>query len=131
MPVFSKKSLERLATCHDDLQVVCHAAIKEMDFMVVCGHRGEADQNKAFAEGKSKLKYPDSKHNKTPSLAVDLAPVKLVDGKTIIDWNDIEAFRKLAVILLHIAGGRGIPLIWGGHWVKFKDYPHFELKKGD
>ena len=42
--------------------------------MIVCGHRNKEDQNKAFAEGKSKLKWPKGKHNKLPSQAVDAAP---------------------------------------------------------
>lgn len=128
MPQFSKKSQERLATCHPDLQAVCNAAIKEIDFAVICGHRGEADQNKAFAEGNSKVKYPNSRHNSMPSEAVDLAPVTYVNGKAIIDWNDIEAFRRLAMAMLHKAGDLGIPLEWGGGWTTFKDYPHFQLK---
>lgn len=130
MPSFSKKSLEKLSTCHDALQDICLEAIKQIDFAVICGHRTEADQNKAFAEGKSKLQYPNSKHNKTPSLAVDLAPVKYRDSKVYIDWEDIELFKKLAAHVLRIAAEKGILLVWGGNWVKFKDYPHYELKTG-
>ena len=127
MPVFSKISQERLSTCDPRLQEICNEAIKDFDFMVVCGHRGESDQNKAFSEGKSRLKYPDSKHNTTPSLAVDLAPLEHKDGKAVIPWDDIEAFRKLAMHIMNIANNKGIPLEWGGNWIKFKDYPHFQI----
>lgn len=127
MPKFSQKSLERLATCHPDLQDLCDEAIKTVDFMVICGHRGEAEQNKAFAEKKSKLKFPHSKHNKLPSHAVDLAPVKYMNGKVTIDWNDIKAFKTLAMHVINIANEKGLPLEWGGNWTKFKDYPHFQL----
>jgi len=127
MPRFSKTSLSRLETCHEMLQELCHEAIKDIDFVVVCGHRGEADQNRAWAEGKSKLKYPHSKHNKTPSHAVDLAPCNIVDSKTIIDWNDAKAFKVLAMYLINQANTKGYPLEWGGLWSKFKDLPHYQI----
>ncbi len=127
MPKFSKTSLKRLETCHPILQELCHEAIKDIDFMVICGHRGEEEQNKAFAEGKSKLKYPHSKHNKIPSLAVDIAPVAILNGKTVIDWNDIKKFRTLAMHMMNLANNKGYPLIWGGHFTTLKDFVHFEL----
>lgn len=127
MPKFSKTSLKRLETCHPILQELCHEAIKDIDFMVICGHRGEEEQNKAFAEGKSKLKYPHSKHNKIPSLAVDLCPVKYEGGKVVLDWDNTKAFKVLAMHLINQANNKGYPLEWGGLWPKFKDMPHFQL----
>jgi len=62
MPKFSKASMDRLKTCDIKLQVIALEAIKEFDFTVVCGYRGEKDQNEAFARGASKLKWPDSKY---------------------------------------------------------------------
>jgi len=87
---FGKSSLQRLRTCHDDLQLLCHAILEDMDITVLCGYRSEAEQNAAFAKGTSKLKFPRSKHNSFPSLAVDIAPVK--NGK--VDWNDIKLFER-------------------------------------
>ena len=129
MPHFSKASIDRLETCHPLLQEVCNEAIKDYDFMVVYGHREEADQNEAYATGRSKLKWPNSKHNSTPSIAVDLAPVKYVDGKATIPWNDIPEFRRMAMHIMNVANNKGISLEWGGSWVSFKDYPHFQLTK--
>lgn len=129
MAVFSKASEDKLSTCHPDLQKVCYEAIKDFDFMVVCGHRSESDQNKAFSEGKSKLKWPNSRHNSDPSEAVDLAPVEYHNGKATIPWNDIEAFRKLAMHILNVANNLGISLEWGGNWPSFKDMVHFQLFK--
>lgn len=127
MPKFSKLSLSRLETCHPILQELCHEAIKEIDFMVICGHRGEAEQNKAYAEGKSKLKYPRSKHNKSPSLAVDLCPVKFKGGKISLDWNNDRAFKVMAMQMLMLANRKSYPLEWGGNWIWFKDKPHFQI----
>jgi peptidoglycan L-alanyl-D-glutamate endopeptidase CwlK len=127
MPKFSKKSLERLSTCNHLLQYVANKAIKEMDFVVVCGHRGKKEQDEAYMKGFSKLKFPESKHNKLPSLAMDLAPCKVVNGKTTIDWTDIKAFQDLAKIIKRIADDQFIPIEWGGDWKGFKDMPHFQL----
>ena len=87
MPTFSKTSLDRLATCHEDLIIFCNEFIKHYDFAVICGHRGQEEQDKAYAQGFSKLKYPKSKHNSYPSLAVDLAPW---EGK--IDWGKNQMY---------------------------------------
>ena len=117
---FGKISAKRKSECHIDLQKVLDMAIKEYDFTILCGHRGEAEQNKAFKEGNSKLKFPNSKHNKSPSLAVDIAPYP-------IDWNNIDRFRELSIIIKRCAKEAGIKITWGGDWRTFKDYPHYEL----
>jgi len=119
MAKFGAKSLERLRTCHDDLQLLCHAILDEMDIMVLCGHRGEQDQNKAFAEGKSKLKFPKSKHNVTPSLAVDIAPYP-------VDWSDIARFEQMCEIAERLADKMGIEIRLGRDF-SFRDLVHIEL----
>lgn len=128
MPAFGKASQEKLATCDPRLQKVFNEVIKYFDCTVIEGHRGEAAQNKAFAEGKSKLKYPQSKHNKTPSLAADVLPYP-------IDWNDTNRMRYFAGFVVGIAATMGIKLRWGGDWNQntelkdnsFNDLPHFEI----
>lgn len=120
MPEFSKSSADKLATCDQRLQDVCNEAIKETDFTVVYGHRTREDQNLAYQTGKSRLNWPDSKHNSTPSMAVDLAPYP-------IDWNDLGRFHKLSEVIKRIAAEKNIPIEWGGDWKTFKDYPHFQL----
>lgn len=135
MPVFSKISKQRLATCHPHLQDLMNACIKEYDFAVICGHRGQIEQDLACRSGASKLKFPNSKHNCKPSMAVDIAPVKYKDGRVLIDWQDLGAFRDLADIVLSQAEEMGIMVRWGGDWDgnpdtpnRFNDLPHFELK---
>lgn len=120
MPSFSKRSLDNLATCHADLQKVAHEAIKTFDFTVIEGHRGEAAQNKAYAEQKSKLKYPNSKHNKKPSLAFDAAPYPL-------DWGDRKSFDTMGKHMKDAAKKVGVKIKWGGDFKDFYDGPHFEL----
>lgn len=128
MPTFSTQSLARLETCHPDLQLICHEVIKYFDFTVLEGHRGQEAQNKAFKEGRSKIKFPLGKHNKMPSLAVDIVPYP-------IDWEDENRFYYLAGLMMATAKKFDIPLRWGGCWKmdnnfagnKFDDLPHFEL----
>ena len=128
MAKFSMTSIKRLATCDARLQQIANAAIVKYDFTVLCGHRGEEDQNDAFERGTSKLKFPNSKHNKWPSRAMDLAPFP-------IDWDDIGRFKELAKIVLEEAKRIGVKVRWGADWdrdgdwrdEKFRDWPHFEL----
>jgi peptidoglycan L-alanyl-D-glutamate endopeptidase CwlK len=120
----SPESKERLETCHPKIKAVVYRAteLSPIDFTVLCGHRGQADQDAAFAAGNSKLKWPHGNHNKLPSLAVDLAPYP-------IDWKDLTRFGILAGAVLASARLLGVELSWGGQWTTFKDYPHFEIKE--
>lgn len=120
MPVFGNISLARLETCDERLQKIAHAAIKRMDFSVACGHRGEQEQNEAYARGFSKLKFPKSKHNSLPSRAMDLVPWP-------VDWADVDRFKELGQIVKEEAAKLGIKIQWGGDWPRFKDRPHYEL----
>ena len=120
MPSFSKSSLDHLKQCHPDLQKVAHECIKHYDFSVICGHRGKADQDKAVREGKSKAKWPTSKHNAQPSRAFDAVPVPL-------DWKNIASFNAMAGHMKTAARTVGVKIRWGGDFKGFFDGPHFEL----
>ena len=136
---FSSTSLARLETCHPDLQLILHYGIKWLDISIFCGHRGEEEQNKAYVEGKSGLRWPDSKHNKFPSMAVDCGPYFKELRNT--DWEDFAAFAMMAdrlmfiAELLYEAGEIQHKLRWGGDWDgdrrtadhRFRDGPHIEL----
>lgn len=125
---FGKISKERLKTCDDRLQLVCNEVIKVYDFSILEGIRNKETQDKFYIEGKSKVKYPNSKHNYKPSKAVDIAPYP-------IDWEDRERFFILAGIMFGIASQLGIRLRWGGAWKgleglknnSFDDLVHFEI----
>lgn len=122
MPHFGKTSTERLKTCDEKLQKILNNVIELYDFTIICGYRGEEEQNKAFSEGKSNAKFGQSKHNVYPSKAVDIAPYD--KG---IDWNDHEAFNFLATLVFDEAQRQGIKIRWGGHFKSISDKPHFEL----
>ena len=132
MPKFSNTSKNRLKTCDERLQKLFNEVIKYYDCTIVCGHRTEEEQNKAYNEQNSQLKYPESKHNEYPSKAVDVAPYVSGIG---IPWNDVGAFYIFAGRVLTIAVQMGINIRYGGDWdsdsltkdQKFHDLPHFEL----
>lgn len=124
---FGKSSKYHLASCKGDLQTLFNEVIKHIDCAVICGYRGEEAQNKAYREGNSKLIYPESKHNQSPSMAADVIPYP-------VDWLDIDRFIELGEIVKEIAerlyneGEMKYRIVWGGDWERFKDYPHYELK---
>jgi peptidoglycan LD-endopeptidase CwlK len=127
MKKFSEASEKKLQTCDMQLQRLMNAVLQRQDIIIICGHRAEKEQNEAFNGGFSKLKFPKSKHNQYPSQAVDIAPCKIVNGKTTVDWNDIKGFNKLAVIVKEEAVKLKINIEWGGDWKLFKDRPHYQL----
>lgn len=122
MATFSQKSLDILATVDRRLYDICSEVIQDFDFSVLVGHRNKEDQDAACAAipPRSKDPWPTSKHNSSPSLAVDIAPYP-------IDWNDIDRFRALAAAMYVAADKLGIKIRWGGDFIKLRDYDHFEL----
>lgn len=133
MAKFGKTSLNRRETLHKNLQNIVDLAIEIFDFTIVCGHRGKEAQNKAYEKGKSEKQWPNSKHNKSPSMAVDLAPYD--SDRREIDWMNTDKFILLAGVIIGIGHSLGIEIRWGGSWrgltnigSGLKDYGHFELK---
>ncbi len=128
MPELNPLSRKRLNTCDKRLQDMVRAVAPELPFnlLVVCGHRGEAEQNAAYERGASTLRFPQSRHNKLPSLAVDLAPLS-DDGGSIL-WSDLDRFDRIAAAMKAKARELKIPLTWGGDWKRFVDRPHFQME---
>lgn len=138
MPSFSATSKQRLSTCDARLQAIMNEVIKVIDFTVITGHRNRADQDQAFAEGKTQKKWPAGNHNSLPSRAVDIAPVYYEAGMKI-DWADKIAFGRLMGAVQAIAHTRGVKLRFGLDWdgdfrsvdrdptENFLDAPHVEL----
>ena len=123
MASFGDGSKRRLATLDLQLQDVMNEAIKHFDFSIIWGYRGKAHQDRAFREGNSKVKWPNSRHNEMPSQAVDIVPYP--GGFS----NEDEAFYKMATYIFRAAHDTDVSLVWGGHWKRFKDLAHFELKE--
>lgn len=128
MAKFGNRSNVNLESCHDDLIKLFNKVVSGFDCSVICGYRNEADQNKAFNEKRSKVKFPNGKHNTLPSRAVDVVPYP-------IDWNDTKRFYFFGGYVIATAKSMGIKIRWGGDWdgdtlvgdQSFNDLPHFEL----
>ena len=130
MPRFSTKSRSKLHTCDERLISLFNEVVKHFDCTVIEGNRGKEKQDAAYNKGNSKLKFPDGKHNKSPSIAVDVAPYP-------IDWNDRDRFHYFSGYVLGIASQMGLNIRWGGDSDQdtqtkdnnFDDLVHFEIKK--
>lgn len=133
MAKFGKTSLERLSTCHPELQLLFKVVVQICDCTVVCGHRGKQEQDSYYnaVPRRSRVQWPNSKHNKLPSLAVDVAP--WVNGA--ISWRPTHCIF-LAGVVVSTAFRLGVKIRWGGNWdmdgevitdQTFQDLVHYEL----
>ena len=136
MNKWSRTSAKRLNTCHVDLITLCNIVLQVHDCTIVEGHRNQKCQNQAYYIGNSKLQWPNSKHNKTPSLAVDVVP--FINGKATYNREQILYFSGIVLGIanrLSIEGLMTHKVRWGGDWDrdndfkehKFFDGAHFEL----
>ncbi len=137
MPKFSRASENRLATVHEDLQLIFEQVILNFDCTIICGVRGREAQEKAFAKGHSKAHFGESPHNF--GFAADAGPYDVVSRN--IDWQDRERITYFAghVIqtanILYALGVTKHLLVWGGDWNSdtevsdngFDDLVHFEI----
>jgi len=146
--ILSKRSLKKLATCHEDLQLIAKEAIKESpyDFGISYGMRLPEEQFELYKKGRIMIDgrwqiedrtqvvtYLDgyihkSKHNLNPSEAFDI----MVYLNRKITWNNIY-YMEVALHILEIADKLFFNdkvsnrLTWGGNWMTFKDYCHFQI----
>ena len=129
MPKYSKRSKDRLATCDTRLQEIFNEVIKYVDCSVLEGHRSKERQNKLYDEGRTKVRYPDGRHNASPSQACDVTPYP-------VNWDDRERQTLFAGFVLGLARNMVHKLRWGGDWDmdfkvmdnRFDDFPHFEIR---
>jgi hypothetical protein len=130
----SAVSERRLSTVAEPLRAIVYAVAADFPVMVVCGHRGQVEQDEAVRLGRSKTPWPKSKHNSSPSLAVDVAPVVMKDGKETIDWRNRERLAYFGGYVMRVAEELGLKVRWGGDWNANRDpkddgwdMVHFEL----
>jgi len=131
-------SLRREGLCVE-LQETADAAIKIIDFSIVCGIRFQDKQDLAFKNGTSHLKWPESKHNITTARplaeAIDIWPyippfgalsghpaqiarIALIYNIDVQRAQEFvyEAFARLAGVFQACAIMKGHKTIWGGDW---------------
>jgi len=130
----------RLVTCTEPIQLIVRTLIRvvprERDFSVACGHRGREAQEDAFARKASTKHWPESRHNRYPSPAVDLWPYP-------VDWDDLARFAYLMGMAglvareLKAAGEIDVAIDWGGDWnnngrtkdERLIDMPHLQERE--
>lgn len=133
MFTWSRRSIERLETCHPLLRELMWRVIRHpelpCDITILEGYRGKEAQDAAFASGASRNKWPTSKHNHVPSLAVDMVPY--VNGP-VWDWdliNPLAPIIKECWANMEESNLTGTWILsWGGDWRSLKDGPHWELR---
>jgi peptidoglycan L-alanyl-D-glutamate endopeptidase CwlK len=111
--------------------------LKWVDVSLISGYRNREEQNALYESfpPRTRVRYPNSKHNKRPSLAVDLQPYPYPDND-----KDLHAalgyIAGLAMMIAHIHGWK---LRWGGDWNRngsvtdngFDDLFHLEIYEDD
>lgn len=121
---WGKSSLNNLKTCDQRLQDMANMMLARSDFdlAIICGFRGEQEQNDAFLRGASKARFGQSKHNTFPSQAIDIVPYP-------INWDTTDRrWQEMALNAMWCAGRLNIKIRWGGTFKKLADYPHFEIE---
>ena len=112
-------------------EFITQAAAMDIDVLITCTYRSNAEQNELYAQGRSKpglivtrARGGQSAHNftingKPASKAFDVVPI--VNGKPM--WNEGHpAWAKLGEI------GESLGLNWYGKPdARFKEKPHFQL----
>ena len=116
---FSERSEQHLAEIHIDLYEVVFLArlLSEVPFEITDGLRTIEEQRHYYETGRSQTM--NSKH--LTGHAVDVVPIP-------VTWEP-EAFYPIAEAMKQAADILDTPIVWGGDWRTFKDYPHFELKE--
>jgi len=150
MPKFSKKSLERLNTCHKDIQKIMNEVIKIYDISILEGIRSKERQIELYNTGRSKLDGVNkkSKHQgkededgNIVSFAIDIMPYAKGENPFSGKEKDNRRFYFMAGIVkactleLLKKGEIKHDIRWGGDWdsdfvyndQNFDDLPHIEL----
>lgn len=102
-----------------------------IDVLVTCTWRSNDEQGKLYAQGRStpgrivtNAKPGQSMHNfmlngVPASKAFDVVP--LIHGKPEWDASN-PVWEKMGEI------GESVGLEWAGHWIKWREFPHFQLR---
>lgn len=105
-----------------------------ISILLTCTFRPGEEQDRLYAQGRTapgrivtNAKAGQSKHNATTASgapaaeAFDIVPLR--HGKPIwgTDGEDLEVWQHIG------EHGKAVGLKWAGEWVKFREYPHFEV----
>lgn len=118
-----ERSEANLAHVEPDLVKVVRLAAEAVNFIVIAGLRSAADEEKAVASGHSTTLHSRHLADKAGlAAAVDLAAVRL----GAIVWEP-SFYPPIAMAMKAAARQLGVDIQWGGDWITFKDWGHFQL----
>ena len=125
---FSSQSSKILQSCDRRIQLIMSEVIKRFDCSIICGFRTAIEQDIAYHSGFSEKKYPDSKHNTFPALAVDVIPYPS-------RYSQKLPFYFMAGCIWAVAHSLKVNIRWGGNWDSDSDFydqksfdlAHFEI----
>jgi len=141
MYTFSESSKKNVDSCDPKLKHIAYEMIKVRDFSVTCGVRSKFEQDRLYDEGKTLVKWPNSKHNivgdSGVSRAFDIQPYPIRPE----DWSNREFWIEWSSWVKGFASALGYSIISGFDWDNdynydedeqtFWDGPHFELHKDE
>ena len=108
MNVFGIASQAALGTAHSDLKIIANRVLSIKDHSILKGHRPQDEQNAAYwgKPQRSKLEWPDGKHNALPSRAIDVQTYPLPE-------TDEELREEQLYLLgLYVGIASGIAVAW-------------------
>lgn len=128
----------KIEDLHPVLQEVCREFLAQckregIGAFLTCTYRSVGEQDQLYAQGRTapgprvtNAKGGQSEHNAMlnglpASRAFDIA-IKNSDGSLEWDTGDHRWIRAGVI-------GLSLGLEWGGSWGRFKDAPHFQLRK--
>ena len=131
MNKWGDESHRQRSTCDIRLNLIGDIVLQIKDHSVIKGHRTQEEQDLAFMDGHSQLKWPHGKHNKKPSTACDVRAWPWPDDKQ----EQREEQLYLLGLYKGVAHMKGIKLRTGADWSNdgnvwdntWDDFFHIEL----
>lgn len=130
MRTWSERSLRNLQGVHPDLRKVLDKALQDspIDFLINEGLRSVTRQKELVRAGASKTM--NSRH--LTGHAIDFYAWVDIDRDGRVEFEEMSAYplmKQIADAIKYAASELDVPIVWGGDWKKFKDYPHVELDR--
>ena len=125
MNKLGKRSLRSLEGVDPRLQSIINLAMfrGRVDFTVIEGLRTTERQAELHKDGKSLLDGITKRSKHQDGMAIDFIPYPFKG------WEDTKAFQKIGNELKECAFALGYHATYGGDWVSFKDWGHFQINE--
>lgn len=125
---FGERSKKNLITICDPIQEIANEVLKTIDLSCQSGERGKEEQNMMYDSGASKLKYPNSSHNKFYNDDIELGVMAGDFVPCPTYWGSIAELVRMREEFNYQAGKLGYKL---KPMIIFSDgtgdYPHIEI----